>query len=79
MFDECEKTFFITLRTLFKYREKPYFLFLENPPECFYCNLECETFEHQIFSCPSLQPSTKILQIINWREIFVSTNIARLK
>ena len=59
--------------------EKRWFLFLENAPEGFYCNLECETFEHLIFSCPSLQPSRKILQINNCRDVFVSTNIASLK
>ena len=64
---------------VFEDREKRWFLFLENAPECFYCNLECETFEHLIFSCPSLQPSRNILQINNWRDVFVSTNIARLK
>ena len=63
----------------FKDREKRWFLFNENAPECFYCNLECETFEHLIFSCPSLQTSRNILQINNWRDVFVSTNIARLK
>ena len=48
---------------VFKDREKRCFLFLENAPECFYCNLECESFEHLIFSCPSLQPLRNILQI----------------
>ena len=45
----------------------------------FYYNLECETFEQLIFSCHSLQPSRTILQINSWRDVFVSTNIARLK
>ena len=63
----------------FKDREKRWFLFLEKAPECFYCNLECETFEHLIFSCPSLQPLGNILQINNWRDVFVSNHIGRLK
>ena len=64
---------------VFKDREKQWFLFLENAAEYFYCNLECKTFEHLIFICLSLQPSKNILQIKNWREPFISTNIARLK
>ena len=80
MLDVWEKNFLYKFAyAVFKDREKWWFLFLENAPECFYCNLECETFEHLIFSCPSLQPSRNILQINNWRDVFVSTNIARLK
>ena len=80
MLDVREKNFLFKFAyTVFKDREKRWFLFLENAPECFYCNLECETFELLIFSCPSLEPSRNILQINNWREVFVSTNIARLK
>ena len=54
-------------------------LFLENAPESFYYNLECKNFDYLMFSCPSLQPLKNILQINNWRDVFVSTNIARLK
>ena len=54
-------------------------LFLENAAEFFFCNLECETFEHINFSCLSPQHSRSILQINNRRENFVSTNIAKLK
>ena len=80
MLDVWEKTFFINLHTLFSKIEKSGgFYFSRMPPECFYCNLECETFEHLIFSCPSLQPSRNISQINNWRDVFLSTNIARLK
>ena len=54
-------------------------LFFEYAPDYFICNLESETFEHLIFICPSQQPSTNILQISNWRDIFVSTNLAKLR
>ena len=45
----------------------------------FLCNLNRETFEHLIFSCSSLKPTRNILQINEWRDVFVSTDIARLK
>ena len=80
MLDVLEKNFLYKFAyVVFKDREKRWFLFLENAPECFYCNSECETFEHLFFSCPLLQPSRNILQINNWRDVFVSTNIARIK
>ena len=80
MLDVWEKNFLYKFAyVVFKDREKRWFFFLENAPECFYCNLECETFKHLIFSCPSLQPSRNILQINNWRDVFVLANIARLK
>ena len=80
MLDVWEKNFLYKFAyAVFKDREKRWFLFLENAPKCFYCNLECETLEHLIFSCPSFQPSRNTLQINNWRDVFVSTNIARLK
>ena len=75
-----KKTFFKNLRTLFlKIEKSGGFYFLRMPLNVSIGNLECETFEHLIFSCPSLQPSRNILQINNWRDVFVSTNIARLK
>ena len=80
MLDVWEKTFLYKFAyAVFKDREKRWFLFLENAPQLFYCNLECETFELLIFSCPSLQTSRNILQHNNRRDVFVSTNIVRLK
>ena len=77
MLDVWEKNFFINLRTLFlKIEKSGGFNFLRMPPNVSIGKLE---FEHLIFSCPSLQPSRNILQINNWRGVFVSTNIARLK
>ena len=63
---------------VFKDREKGCF-FLENAPECFFCILECETFKHPIFSCPSLLSLKNILQTDYWRVNFLSTNIVNLK
>ena len=80
MFDVWKINFLYKFtHAVFKDREKRWFLFLESAPKFFYCNLECETFENLIFSCPSLHPSRDKLQINNWRDVFVSTKIARLK
>ena len=54
MLDVWEKNFLYEFAYVnFKDQEKRWFLFNENAAECFYCNLECETFEQLIFSCPS--------------------------
>ena len=64
MLDVWEKNFLYKFAyAVFKDREKRWFLFLENAPECFDCNLECETFEHLLFSCTSLQPSKNIYRL----------------
>ena len=75
----CGKTFLNKCAyAVFKDCEKRCF-FLENAPDCFFCILECETFEQPIFNCPSLQPSKIILQTDNWRVNILSTNIVKLK
>ena len=53
------KKILINSRTLFLKIEKNGCFFFVNEPEYFVCNLECKTFDHLIFSCPSLQPSKK--------------------
>ena len=75
-----KKNFFINSRSLFlKIEKSGGFYILRMRPNVFFCNLECKTFKHLIFSSPSLQPSRNVLQINNWRDVFVSKIIAKLK
>ena len=60
MLDVWDKNFLSKFAyAVFKDQEKRWFFFLENAPEWFFCNSECETFKHLIFSCPSLASNFK--------------------